>query len=128
MKAQRFYVCQICGNLVGMIYDSGMIPVCCGKPMTELKANTADASLEKHVPVIDVSDSHVDVRIGESPHPMNADHWIQWIYLMTSHGGHRYELLPGMSPHASFSLQPGERPFAAFAYCNLHGLWKNEIS
>lgn len=127
MKTQKFYICEICGNIAGMIHDSGVNPVCCGKPMTELIANTTDASLEKHVPVADILDDRVEVSIGEAPHPMTADHWIQWIYLMTDQGGHRYALDPGMPPQASFSLRSGEHPLAVFAYCNLHGLWKKEI-
>lgn len=96
--------------------------------MTELVANTVDASLEKHVPVADVLDDRVAVSVGEAPHPMSTDHWIQWIYLMTDQGGHRYALDPGMPPQTSFCLKPGEHPLAVYAYCNLHGLWVKEIT
>ena len=41
---RKFLRCEICGNLVGMIEDRGPTVVCCGQPMTELKANTADAA------------------------------------------------------------------------------------
>ena len=41
----KFFVCEVCGNLVGMIHSSGVPMMCCGKKMTELKANTSDGCL-----------------------------------------------------------------------------------
>lgn len=29
--------CEACGNVVTMVKDSGVTPVCCGKPMEEAK-------------------------------------------------------------------------------------------
>ena len=50
----RFYICEHCGNLIGMINDSGVPMVCCGHKMTELKPGTVEASHEKHIPVVKV--------------------------------------------------------------------------
>ena len=44
----KFYVCKHCGNLVGIINNSGVPMICCGEPMSELVANTEDAAVEKH--------------------------------------------------------------------------------
>ena len=33
-------------------------------------------------------------------------------------------LKPGEKPEASFALCEGDEVVAAYAYCNLHGLWK----
>lgn len=128
MNIPKFFICKTCGNIAGLIFDSGVNPDCCGEPMTLLMANTRDASVEKHVPVADFSKNCVEISVGVAPHPMSADHWIQWIYLLTDQGGHRYELTPGMVPKASFFLKPEEHPLAVYAYCNLHGLWKKDIS
>lgn len=38
----RFYVCENCGNLVGMIKESGVPMMCCGKKMKELVPGTTD--------------------------------------------------------------------------------------
>ena len=46
----KFYRCSHCGNLVMMVRDSGVNPVCCGEEMELLVAGSQDASLEKHVP------------------------------------------------------------------------------
>ena len=47
----RFYVCPICGNVIGLIDGDINHVTCCGKPMNQLVANTTDAAQEKHVPV-----------------------------------------------------------------------------
>ena len=116
----KFLKCSICGNIVGLIQDGG-------KPMQELVANTEDAAQEKHVPVITVDGSTVRVAVGSVEHPMIEKHYIQWIYLQTTHGGQRYILKPGDKPEAVFALAEGAAPLAAYAYCNLHGLWTAKL-
>ena len=54
MSNKKFLVCEHCGNFVGVIKDSGVPMICCGQPMTVLNANTVDASVEKHTPVVSV--------------------------------------------------------------------------
>jgi len=125
-RAQKFYICRICGNLVGMIHDSEVEIICCGQPMEELIPNSVEAATEKHLPVISVSGDTVQVDVGSVPHPMLEAHSIQWIYLETQRGGQRKNLAPGEEPKAVFSVQ-GDEAVAAFAYCNLHGLWKTEL-
>ncbi len=123
MCQTRFFVCKICGNLVGMIHSSGVKMICCGQEMTELIPGSVDASHEKHVPVIKKNGDTVTVRVGSADHPMLEEHHIAWIYLQTEHGGQRKCLQIGGAPEATFALG-GEKPVAAYAYCNLHGLWK----
>lgn len=126
MCEHRFYICKHCGNLVGMIHRSGVPIICCGEPMSELIPGTVDASLEKHVPVISISGNIVTVDVGAVAHPMTEEHLIQWIYLQTEHGGQRKCLNAGDAPKATFALD-GDKAVAAFAYCNLHALWKAEV-
>jgi superoxide reductase len=57
---------------------------------------------------------------------MTEEHHIAWIYLQTEHGGQRKCLSPGDKPEAAFALT-GDKPLAAYAYCNLHGLWKADV-
>ncbi|HQD73070.1 MAG TPA: desulfoferrodoxin family protein, partial [Clostridiales bacterium] len=122
----RFFVCKHCGNIVGLVHNGGGPLSCCGEEMTELIANTVDASLEKHVPVAKVEGNKVTVNVGEVDHPMLEEHYIMWIYLKTDKGGHRICLKPGEAPKAVFALAD-EKPIAVYEYCNLHGLWKAEI-
>ncbi len=123
----KFLVCKICGNLVGVIHDSGVPMICCGEEMTTLVANTSDGAKEKHVPVVTVSGSTVTVKIGSVDHPMTAEHYIQWVYLETAKGGMRACLNPGDKPEATFELAKGDKAVAAYEYCNLHGLWKATV-
>ncbi|NLY71006.1 MAG: desulfoferrodoxin [Clostridiales bacterium] len=123
----KFFICQHCGNIIQMIYESGVKVVCCGEPMIELVANTEDAAYEKHVPVIEVDGDIVTVKVGSVAHPMVDEHYIMWIYLETNEGGHRKCLQPGDEPVLSFKLGEGEKAIAAYEYCNLHGLWKADV-
>lgn len=122
----KTYICAQCGNVITKIVDSGVPVMCCGKPMTELVANTVEASVEKHLPVVDVENDKVKVSVGAVAHPMVPEHFIEWIYLETENGGQLRKLNPGEDPEAVFTLA-GEKAVAVYAYCNLHGLWKTEI-
>ncbi|NLB80284.1 MAG: desulfoferrodoxin FeS4 iron-binding domain-containing protein, partial [Clostridiaceae bacterium] len=71
MKCDRtFYRCEVCGNLVGLVNNGGGELVCCGQPMVMLKANTQDAAVEKHVPVLAKDGDIITVTIGSVDHPM----------------------------------------------------------
>ncbi|MGI6217964.1 MAG: desulfoferrodoxin family protein [Coriobacteriales bacterium] len=126
MSQVKFYKCNICGRIVGVIVDSGSQLVCCGQPMEELVPNTVDAAAEKHVPVISTEGTAVNVKVGEVEHPMVDDHYIQWIYIKTEQGGQHKSLKPGDKPEAVFELAGGDKLVAAYAYCNKHGLWMAE--
>lgn len=126
MCEPKFYICRHCGNIVSMLHSSGVPVVCCGEPMHELVPNTVEASVEKHLPVVTVSGDTVKVSVGSAPHPMIKEHSIQWIYLQTEKGAQRKCLQPGDAPEATFALQ-GDRVVAAYAYCNLHGLWMTQL-
>ena len=125
MRGAKFYICRHCGNIVEKIVDSGVRVVCCGEEMQELVPNTTDASQEKHVPVVKVVGSAVTVTVGSLPHPMTKEHYIQWICLETENGIQRKSLRLEDAPEASFALADGDKVVAAYAYCNLHGLWKH---
>ena len=127
MAKNKFYICEKCGNIVEMIYDSGVNPHCCGQKMTKLEAGTVEASREKHIPVASVDGQVVTVVVGSVEHPMAEEHSILWVYLETDKGIQRKALEVGKAPRAIFNLADGEKPIAAYAYCNLHGLWKTEI-
>ena len=42
--------------------------------MVQLVENTVDAAKEKHVPVIEVGNGTVTVKVGEVSHPMEEKH------------------------------------------------------
>ncbi len=127
MCDNKFFICEKCGNTVGMIESSGVPMMCCGQKMTALEAGTVEASREKHIPVVNLTINTVEVCVGSVLHPMTDEHSITWVYLETNMGGQRKCLKPGAEPYVTFALSKNEKPVAVYAYCNLHGLWKAEV-
>ena len=121
---QRFFICEHCGNIVAMVKDAGVPVMCCGQKMTEIIPGTADAAVEKHVPVYQVEGNVVKVQVGAVDHPMLPEHFIQWVSIQTRQGNQRKALKPGGEPKVCFALCEGDEVEAVYAYCNLHGLWK----
>ena len=117
--------CSHCGNQVFFLHDSGVSMICCGEPMQELKAGTTDAALEKHVPVATVQGNVLQVQVGEVPHPMLEEHYIQWIAVEQGDTTQFTRLHPGGKPQATFTIEAG-KDFTVYEYCNIHGLWKTE--
>ena len=109
---RKFLLCRRCGNLIELINDSGVTPICCGIDMVLLTANSTEAATEKHIPVIEKEGTTVKITIGETLHPM---------------GIKRVNLRPGEEPIAYFALLENEKIIKAYSYCNLHGLWVKEI-
>lgn len=123
MCESKFYRCNHCGNIIGMVKDAGVPVVCCGEKMAKLEPNTQEAATEKHIPVVEQNGNELTVKVGSVAHPMTDEHLIEWIYVCTDRYGHKYDLKAGEAPEAKFTLQDGEKA-EVFAYCNLHGLWK----
>ena len=123
----KIFKCNHCGNIFEVVNDAKVVPVCCGEPMRELKANTTDAAQEKHVPEVSVEGNLGKVKVGSVEHPMTEEHHIAFIYLETENGVARKDLDHTGKPEAVFALAEGEKPVAVYEYCNLHGLWKKEL-
>lgn len=121
---QKFFICEHCGNIIAMVENKGVPVMCCGQKMTELVPGSVDAAVEKHVPVVSVEGNLVTVTVGSVAHPMLPEHSIKWISLQTEQGNQRKVLKPGDAPTAQFALCEGDKVVAAYAYCDLHGLWK----
>lgn len=121
-----FYRCPDCGEIVMMIKKGGCTPSCCGHAMVELKANTTDAATEKHVPFAEVKEKEIDVKVGSVAHPMTEEHLIEWIAVETRQGVKIKYLKAGDKPEEVF-CNNGDA-VAVYAYCNLHGLWKADLS
>ena len=120
----RFYFCPICGNVIGLI-DGNMDHVtCCSKKMELMQANTTDASQEKHVPVCERVEDEIVVKVGEIEHPMEKEHYIMWIAQLSDNQTTRIRLYPEQSTEVRFKYIPKS---TVYAYCNKHGLWKNEV-
>lgn len=124
MSKQRFFICNHCKNVIAYVDYSGVDVYCCGEKMQEIIPNTVDASSEKHVPVVNKFDNKVVVSVGSVEHPMLKEHHIAWISIETKEGNQRKEIKVGEKPEATFYLSENDEVVNAYAYCNLHGLWK----
>lgn len=123
----KLFKCAHCGNIIEMVEDKGVKVSCCGEPMQLMDPNTTDAAQEKHVPVVTVEGNKVTVNVGSAEHPMMEEHHIAFIILETDKGVQKKYLDKTGKPEAVFALAEGEKPVAAYEYCNLHGFWKAEI-
>ena len=120
----KFYKCEVCENVIGLIDGDPKRITCCEKEMKRLNPNTADAAQEKHVPVYEKIGDEILVKVGEVGHPMGEDHYIMWIAQVTDNTTTRVRLKPEESPEAKFTYVPGA---VLYAYCNKHGLWKTIV-
>lgn len=122
----KYYFCKHCGKIIVVLNEPGTPTVCCGEIMTRLLPGTTDASIEKHVPILTTNGNLVTVNVGENPHPMTEDHYIEWILLVTNKGLHKKFLQPGEHPTATFIITENEKVLKAYEFCNLHKLWKSK--
>jgi superoxide reductase len=123
-KRLQVYKCEKCGQMAEVMHDSGCDLNCCGQPMKTLVENTTDAAKEKHVPAIEKTADGFTVRVGSVVHPMENDHYIEWIELLADGASYKKYLKPGDKPEAHFQIKASA--VSAREYCNKHGLWKAE--
>lgn len=90
--------------------------------LQEIKVRGEDASLEKHVPQVKIEGNIVTVTVGSILHPMEENHYIEFIEIETKNGIQRRYLKPGDKPEAKFVLINDEF-VKAYESCNLHGMW-----
>lgn len=123
MAAQLdIFKCDKCSNIVELLHAGGGALFCCNAPMVPLVENTVDAAKEKHVPIIEKTDSGYVVNVGAVDHPMTEEHLIMWIELVADGVVHRKFLAPGDAPRATFDVKADK--VTARELCNLHGVWR----
>lgn len=120
----KFYRCPICGNIITVIKGDIKRIRCCGKEMEELVANSVDAAVEKHVPVIEKNGNNIKVTVGSTIHPMEEKHYIEWIAIVKDNEINLKKLEPNMDPIVEL---PYINNSTVYAYCNIHGLWENKL-
>lgn len=124
MKELKICRCKKCKKITAVIKDSACGTFCCGEEMEVLKANTTDAAVEKHVPVVTREGNKLTVTVGSTEHPMIPEHYIEFIATQSENGFRVAYLEPGQKPSVDFLADESVK--AVYAYCNLHGLWKTE--
>lgn len=125
IKKKSIYYCEKCHNIVESLWNGKVPLMCCGEEMKELSANTVDAAVEKHVPVIERDGNKVKVSIGSVPHPMEKDHYILCVEILAGNKVYRHDFKEGdTKAEAVFTIE--EKDIVAREFCNLHGLWQTK--
>jgi superoxide reductase len=118
----QIYKCEVCGNIVEVLHGGAGELVCCGEPMKLYEENVTDAAVEKHVPVSEPAEHGLKVSVGSVAHPMEEEHYIEWIEVVADGKAYREFLKPGDAPEATFCVDADDVTLRE--YCNVHGLWR----
>ena len=124
MKELKLKKCRKCNALVKVLEDCNCEDcgiICCGEPMVDVKANSVDASFEKHVPTYEVEKDNIHIKVN---HVMEEDHYIEWILVKTEKEDREVILKPNDTPEL---VVPYEKGALIYAYCNKHGLWQTVV-
>jgi superoxide reductase len=112
----QIYKCEICGNIIEILHEGAGILICCNQDMKLQEENSEGEYAEKHAPVIENN----LVKVGSVEHPMEEEHFIEWIEATCDKGFKiKAFLKPGQKPEAEFCF----KPVSARMYCNKHGFW-----
>ena len=106
-QLRDLYRCEVCGHVVEITNEGQPSLVCCNQPMVKLIAKTEDEGLEKHVPVVEETENGVKVKVGSIEHPMEENHYIEWIEIITPDRVLRKFLNPGEKPVKEFTIRAG---------------------
>jgi len=87
----------------------------------EIVPNSVDAVYEKHVPQYSVEGDKVKVFVN---HVMEEDHYIEWIAVEYKNRQVIQHFNPGEEASMVVDYEEG---MTLYAFCNKHGLWKNEV-
>jgi len=117
------YKCEVCGNIVFVLHGGEGKLVCCGQPMELMEEKTeTDEGKEKHIPVIEKIERGIKVKVGSVSHPMEKNHYIEWIEVTDGSRIYRKFLFPGEKAEAFFPVS--SENIKVRELCNVHGLWK----
>ncbi|MFW6285589.1 MAG: desulfoferrodoxin [Nanoarchaeota archaeon] len=127
-KLNEIYKCEVCGNIVKILNTGEGELVCCNQPMQIQEENTINTSKEKHVPFIKIQDDIIYIQIGETMHPMEEKHYIEWIEVITDNDiTLKKQLNPNQKPKAEFIIPINSQILQVRAYCNIHKLWSKTL-
>ncbi len=113
--------CTKCGNIIEVLNNRCDAISCCGTPMVEVKPNTEECAIEKHIPTYEKVEDEILVKVN---HVMEKEHYIEWICMVYENKKIMITLYPEQEAQARFPYIKGA---TLYAYCNKHGLWKTEV-
>jgi len=125
LKLREVFKCEICGNIIEGLHGGPGELSCCNQPMIKMEEQKDDYVKEKHVPILEATDQGIKVKVGSIDHPMEDDHYIEWIEVLNGDYLNRKHLKPGDKPEADFYVKFSDK-LVVREYCNKHGLWTDK--
>ncbi len=122
-KRFQIYKCEVCGNIIEVLHNGKGELVCCGQLMQLLKEKNKEEGNDKHKPIIERNKEGVAVKVSSIEHPMEKEHYIEWIEISTNQGRSKKFLKSGEKPGKKFPVKA--KKVSSRSYCNMQGLWND---
>lgn len=116
--------CLKCGATIRTLKDCTCNDcgiTCCNQKMVELKPNSSDGAVEKHLPEYEITGSKINIKVN---HVMDEDHFIEWISIVHDNKEDITYFKPQDKSEVTYDYIKGS---IIYSYCNKHGLWKTEV-
>lgn len=115
--------CNECGSIIQVLAEGD--ESVCNDHMFEFPTQTEGDKALKHKPVVEIDGNNVTVKVGEATHPMDDDHYIQFVVVEAGAEQYAKCFKPGDVAEATFTVNSTD-DVKALAFCNQHGLWSSE--
>ena len=115
--------CDDCGSIIQVLSEGD--EKVCSDHMLEFPVQTEGEKSPKHKPVVEIDGDKVTVKVGEAAHPMDDDHYIEFVIVEAGAEQYAKCFKPGDVAEATFTVNSTD-DVKALAFCNQHGLWSSE--
>ncbi len=113
MTKGKFYVCPVCGNVIGTVGEA--VISCCGITLPSVEPEQVNTD---HFIHIEIAEDEYYVAVD---HPMNKEHYISFLAAVSDRGIQFVKLYPEENAEARFKINGVVK---LYAYCNRHGLFE----
>ena len=115
--------CNDCGSIVQLLAKGD--EKACSEHMLAFPIQTEGEKSPKHKPVVEIDGNDITVKVGEAAHPMDDDHYIQFLIVESGAELYAESFKPADVAEATVTVNSADDA-KAFAFCNSHGLWSSE--
>ena len=119
----KIFKCEDCGSILHVCVEGDGDS--CDSNLLAVPVQTEGDKAPKHKPVVEIDGNKVTVKVGEVAHPMDDDHYIQFLAVEAGNEQYAKCFKPGDVAEATFTVNSTD-DIKALAFCNQHGLWSSE--
>ncbi len=91
--------------------------------MENIKRKIRDEGQEKHLPVITETEEGFEIKVGEKEHPMEKEHYGEWIEINLE-DGNSCKVFLDYTKKPKIIFHTKEKITKVRIYCNIHDLWE----